>query len=72
MSAVDERMPAIAAPLLPQAVTTVATGSRSAGHRGYRPAEAESGAPKQRWGASERAGRDEARGIRKPRGVRAS
>ncbi|MFB8189311.1 DEAD/DEAH box helicase [Microbacterium sp. NPDC055988] len=39
-------------------------GSRSAGHRGYRPAEAESGAPKQRWGASERAGRDEARGIR--------
>ncbi|QYM64836.1 DEAD/DEAH box helicase [Microbacterium sp. Se5.02b] len=39
-------------------------GSRSAGHRGYRPAEAESGAPKQRWNASERAGRDEARGIR--------
>ncbi|UUE21099.1 DEAD/DEAH box helicase [Microbacterium sp. J1-1] len=39
-------------------------GSRSAGHRGYRPAEAEAGAPKQRWSASERAGRDEARGIR--------
>ena len=39
-------------------------GSRSAGHRGYRPAEAESGAPKQRWGAQERAGRDEARSIR--------
>ncbi|PRA82327.1 DEAD/DEAH box helicase [Microbacterium sp. MYb66] len=39
-------------------------GSRSAGHRGYRPAEAESGAPKQRWSASERAGRDEARSIR--------
>jgi superfamily II DNA/RNA helicase len=39
-------------------------GSRSAGHRGYRPAEAESGAPKQRWSASERAGRDEARRIR--------
>jgi superfamily II DNA/RNA helicase len=39
-------------------------GSRSASHRGYRPAEAESGAPKQRWSAQERAGRDEARGIR--------
>ncbi|MBO0980930.1 DEAD/DEAH box helicase [Microbacterium sp. SD291] len=39
-------------------------GSRSAGHRGYRPAEAEGGAPKQRWNAQERAGRDEARGIR--------
>ncbi|WP_223624611.1 DEAD/DEAH box helicase [Microbacterium sp. EST19A] len=39
-------------------------GSRSAGHRGYRPAEAETGAPKQRWNAQERAGRDEARGIR--------
>lgn len=39
-------------------------GSRSAGHRGYRPAEAESGAPKQRWSASERVGRDEARSIR--------
>ncbi len=39
-------------------------GSRSAGHRGYRPAEAETGAPKQRWTAQERAGRDEARGIR--------
>jgi superfamily II DNA/RNA helicase len=38
-------------------------GSRSAGHRGYRPAE-ETGAPKQRWNAQERAGRDEARGIR--------
>ncbi|AXL11094.1 ATP-dependent helicase [Microbacterium foliorum] len=39
-------------------------GSRSVGHRGYRPAEAEAGAPKQRWNAQERAGRDEARGIR--------
>jgi len=39
-------------------------GSRSAGHRGYRPAEAETGAPKQRWSAQERAGRDEARSIR--------
>ncbi|MFC4138755.1 MULTISPECIES: DEAD/DEAH box helicase [unclassified Microbacterium] len=37
-------------------------GSRSPKHRGYRP-ESE-GAQKQRWGASERAGRDEARGIR--------
>ncbi|WP_314649199.1 DEAD/DEAH box helicase [uncultured Microbacterium sp.] len=39
-------------------------GSRSPNHRGYRPEEAESGAPKQRWGAPQRAGRDEARGIR--------
>ncbi|WP_226533791.1 DEAD/DEAH box helicase [Microbacterium paraoxydans] len=39
-------------------------GSRSPGHRGYRPEEAESGAPKRRWNASERAGRDEARSIR--------
>lgn len=39
-------------------------GSRSAGHRGYRPQEAETGAPKQRWNAADRAGRDEARGIR--------
>ncbi|OAN39563.1 DEAD/DEAH box helicase [Microbacterium sp. H83] len=38
-------------------------GSRSAGHRGYRPAE-EGGAPKQRWSPQERAGRDEARSIR--------
>ncbi|MBC6493277.1 DEAD/DEAH box helicase [Microbacterium sp. 4-7] len=37
-------------------------GSRSASHRGYRPAE--EGAPKQRWSSQERAGRDEARGIR--------
>ncbi len=37
-------------------------GSKSPGHRGYRP-EAE--APtKRRWTAQERAGRDEARGIR--------
>jgi len=39
-------------------------GSRSAGHRGHRPAEAETGAPKRRWTPSERAGRDESRGIR--------
>ena len=39
-------------------------GSKSQSHRGYRPAEAEGGAPKQRWSAQDRAGRDEARGIR--------
>src|SRR6478736_4494694 len=38
-------------------------GSRSVGHRGYRPAD-EGGAPKQRWSSQERAGRDESRGIR--------
>ncbi len=38
-------------------------GSRSPGHRGHRPAEQD--APdKRRWTAQERAGRDEARGIR--------
>ncbi len=37
-------------------------GSRSPKHRGYRP-EAEE-APKKRWTAQEKAGRDEARGIR--------
>ncbi|MPS76216.1 MAG: ATP-dependent helicase, partial [Microbacterium sp.] len=39
-------------------------GSRSPNHRGYRPEETESGAPKRRWTSQERAGRDEARGIR--------
>jgi len=39
-------------------------GSKSPNHRGYRPAEADSGAPKRRWSDQERAGRDEARGIR--------
>ncbi|MEW1963092.1 DEAD/DEAH box helicase [Microbacterium sp. NPDC077644] len=39
-------------------------GSRSPSHRGYRPAEADGGAPKRRWTDQERAGRDEARGIR--------
>jgi len=39
-------------------------GSKSAGHRGYRAAEADAPAKKQRWTAQERAGRDEARGIR--------
>ncbi|WOQ69805.1 DEAD/DEAH box helicase [Microbacterium limosum] len=38
-------------------------GSRSAGHRGHRPDEAEP-AGKRRWSAQEKAGRDEARGIR--------
>ncbi|WP_309066686.1 DEAD/DEAH box helicase [Microbacterium sp.] len=37
-------------------------GSRSPKHRGFRPAETE--APKRRWTAQERAGRDEARTIR--------
>ncbi len=39
-------------------------GSKSVGHRGYRPAEEDAPAKKQRWTAQERAGRDEARGIR--------
>ena len=39
-------------------------GSKSPNHRGYRPAETDSGAPKQRWSNEQRAGRDEARGIR--------
>jgi superfamily II DNA/RNA helicase len=41
-------------------------GSRSAGHRGFRAAEpdAAEAAPKRRWSAQEKAGRDEARGIR--------
>ncbi|MGQ3254394.1 MAG: DEAD/DEAH box helicase, partial [Microbacterium aurantiacum] len=38
-------------------------GSRSPGHRGYRP-ETEDAAPKRRWSAQEKVGRDEARGIR--------
>ena len=39
------------------------SGSRSAGHRGHRPAEQEAPA-KGRWTSQQRAGRDEARGIR--------
>ena len=40
-------------------------GSKSPSHRGYRPETAESdAAPKRRWTAQERAGRDEARAIR--------
>ncbi len=40
-------------------------GSKSPSHRGYRAAdEAASAAPKTRWTATQRAGRDEARGIR--------
>ncbi|SBS72977.1 DEAD/DEAH box helicase [uncultured Microbacterium sp.] len=38
-------------------------GSKSPSHRGFRP-EADDAAKKQRWTAQERAGRDEARGIR--------
>lgn len=38
-------------------------GSRSAGHRGFR-SESTDASPKRRWTAQERAGRDEARGIR--------
>ena len=39
-------------------------GSRSAGHRGFRGSSEESGAPKARWTSAQRAGREEARGIR--------
>src|SRR6188474_2084402 len=39
-------------------------GSKSAGHRGHRPEETTDAAPKRRWTAQERAGRDESRGIR--------
>ncbi|KZE89566.1 DEAD/DEAH box helicase [Microbacterium sp. TNHR37B] len=39
-------------------------GSKSPSHRGYRAADAEAPARKSRWSAQERAGRDEARGIR--------
>ena len=40
-------------------------GSKSPSHRGYRAAEeGASAAPKTRWTATQRAGRDEARGIR--------
>jgi hypothetical protein len=50
----------------------VKPGSKSPSHRGYRAAEEgsgpagapKSGAPKTRWTATQRAGRDEARGIR--------
>ena len=39
-------------------------GSKSPSHRGYRAEESTDAAPKRRWTAQERAGRDEARGIR--------
>jgi superfamily II DNA/RNA helicase len=39
-------------------------GSKSPKHRGYRAEETTDAAPKRRWSAQERAGRDEARGIR--------
>ena len=47
----------------PRGAAPAKAGSRSAGHRGHRPAEQDA-APKGRWTAQERAGRDEARGIR--------
>ena len=39
-------------------------GSKSPTHRGYRAPEADTAPAKRRWSASDRAGRDEARGIR--------
>jgi superfamily II DNA/RNA helicase len=45
-------------------------GSKSPGHRGYRAAEEGAPVKKQRWTAQERAGRDEARGIRTHHGDR--
>ncbi|GAB3149821.1 hypothetical protein GCM10027058_12890 [Microbacterium neimengense] len=45
------------------------TGSKSPNHRGFREETAES-APKRRWTSAERAGRDEARGIREGRPAR--
>ncbi|WP_314502982.1 DEAD/DEAH box helicase [uncultured Microbacterium sp.] len=63
--------------------STAKPGSKSPGHRGYRPAEdgsttggaprsgaPKSGASKTRWTATQRAGRDEARGIRSHSGDR--
>ncbi|WP_159502343.1 DEAD/DEAH box helicase [Microbacterium sp. 18062] len=40
------------------------TGSKSVGHRGYRADEAGAEAPKRRWNAQEKAGRNESRAIR--------
>ncbi|MFE1664841.1 DEAD/DEAH box helicase [Microbacterium sp. P02] len=48
----------------PAAAGAPKAGSRSAGHRGHRAAEEGTAAPKARWSASQRAGRDESRGIR--------
>ncbi|KAA9106434.1 DEAD/DEAH box helicase [Microbacterium rhizomatis] len=42
-------------------------GSRSAGHRGFRAPEEGAAAPKARWTATQRAGRDESRSIRSSR-----
>ncbi|MEV7756507.1 DEAD/DEAH box helicase [Microbacterium sp. NPDC089180] len=47
----------------PGAEGPVKPGSKSPNHRGYR-AETEAAPDKRRWSASDRAGRDEARGIR--------
>jgi superfamily II DNA/RNA helicase len=43
---------------------TARPGSKSPNHRGYRADEQAAEAPKRRWSAQEKAGRDEARGIR--------
>ena len=48
----------------PGDATAVKPGSKSPSHRGHRPEESTDAAPKRRWTAQERAGRDEARGIR--------
>lgn len=45
-------------------------GSRSPGHRGYRASEPGAEAPKRRWSAQEKAGRDQARAIRDGRAPR--
>ena len=48
----------------PGASSAGTSGSKSPKHRGYRPEAEEAPAKKQRWSSQERAGRDEARGIR--------
>ncbi len=48
----------------PGASSSGKPGSKSPGHRGYRPSEEATPPKKDRWTAQERAGRDEARGIR--------
>ncbi|MCC4248158.1 DEAD/DEAH box helicase [Microbacterium testaceum] len=48
----------------PGAEAPAKPGSKSPNHRGYRAPEADTAPAKRRWTAQERAGRDEARGIR--------
>ena len=48
----------------PRGTAPAKAGSRSPGHRGHRPTEQDTAPSKGRWTAQERAGRDEARGIR--------